>query len=441
MNITRNNIDSLNAVVTVSVTKEDYAPKVEKTLKDYRKNANVPGFRKGAVPMSLIQKQYGKSIMFEEVNKILQEQLNEYITNEKLDILGNPLPKPMDTLDWDAETLQFEFELGMVPEFEVNLEAKNNLVSYKIIADDKMLDEQVARLQKQYGKVTPAEVVDADSEITVTFSNEEHNINNKTTISLDVFSDVKAAKSFVGKKVGEVVVVQTKGLFNDDHKLMDYLKVDHDVVHGLGIEVNVEINDVFSTEKAPLDQEFFDKLFGPESVSSEAEMRTKLKEIAESQFVQQSEQKFLNDVTEFLLENTRFDLPSEFLIKWLQQSGEKPLTAKEASDEFSKSEKGLRYQLIEGKIMKDHNLQITFEDLKDHTSVLIKNQMAQFGQLNPSDEEINNIVARVLSNQDEVRRLSEQLMSAKMLQLFKDKVNAKQKEVNMDDFVKVFYGE
>lgn len=441
MNITRNNIDSQNAVVTVSVTKDDYAPKVEKTLKDYRKNANVPGFRKGAVPMSLIQKQYGKSIMFEEVNKILQEQLNEYITNEKIDILGNPLPKPMDTLDWDAETLHFEFELGMVPEFEVNLEAKNNIVSYKIIADDKMLDEQVSRLQKQYGKVSPAEVVNEDSEITVTFSNQEYNVNNKTTISLDVFSDKNAAKSFLGKKVGEIVVVPTKGLFNDDHKLMDYLKVDHDVVHGLDTEVNVEINDVFSTEKAPLDQDFFDKVFGPEVVNSEAEMRAKLKEIAESQFVQQSDQKFLNDVTEFLLENTSFDLPSEFLIKWLQQSGEKPLTTEEASEEFLKSEKGLRYQLIEGKIMKNNDLQITFEDLKNHTSVLIKNQMAQFGQLNPSEEEINGIVARVLSNQDEVRRLSEQLMSGKMLQLFKDKVKAKQKELNLDDFIKIFYGE
>lgn len=441
MNITRNNIDSLNAVITVSISKEDYAPKVEKTLKDYRKNANVPGFRKGAVPMSLIQKQYGKAIMFEEVNKLLQEQLNEYITNEKLDILGNPLPKPMDTLDWDAETLNFDFELGLVPEFEVDLGAKNNLIAYKIVADDKMLDEQVARLQKQYGKTSPTEVVAEDSEISLTFSNEEHNINNQTTLSLDVFHDKKTAKSFVGKKAGDVVVIKTKGLFQDDHKLMDYLKVDHDVVHGLDIEVNATINEIFSTEKAELNQEFFDKVFGPDVVHSEAEMKAKLKEIAEAQFEGQSDQKFMNDATEFILENTKFELPSEFLVKWLQQSGENPLSAEEAAEEFAKSEKGLRYQLIEGKIMKDHNLQITFEDLKGHTSELIKKQMAQFGQFDPSEEEINSIVARVLSNQDEVRRLSEQLMSGKMLQLYKDKVKAKQKEVTFDEFVKVFYGE
>jgi trigger factor len=441
MNITRTNVDDLNAVLTVPVTKADYADKVQKVLADYRKNAAIPGFRKGTVPMSLIQKQYGKAVLLEEVNKILQEKLNSYLVEEKLDILGNPLPKVTQDFDWETENYNFDFELGLAPEFTVDLAAKNTITSYKIIADDKMLNDQVERIQKQYGKLISKETVEEGDDLNVTFTNEANGINNTTSISLDVFKDKKAAKKFIGKKVGDVVSIGTKGLFDDDHKLMDYMKVDHDLVHGLDVDVDVKIEGITTSEKADLNQELFDKLFGEGVVTSVEEVKAKIKEDAEKQFVQQADQKFLNDVTEFLLENTKFDLPSEFLIKWLQNSGEQPLSEEQAREEFAKSEKGLRYQLIEGKIMSENQLQITFEDLKAFTSELIKKQMAQFGQMNPTQEDIDGIVARVLSNQDEARRLSEQVMSEKMLQLFKEKVKTKSKEVSYEQFVKEMYGE
>jgi trigger factor len=190
-----------------------------------------------------------------------------------------------------------------------------------------------------------------------------------------------------------------------------------------------------------LDQELFDRLFGPKAVTSVDELKAKIKEDAERQFAQQADQKFLNDVTEFLVESIKFDLPAEFLKKWIQTTGENPISAEEAATEYERSEKGLRYQLIESKIMKDNNLQITFDELKDYTSGLIKQQMAQFGQMDPSDEDVQGIVARVMSNQDEVRRLSEQVMNQKMLDLFKNSVKAKTKEVNYEDFVKAMYGE
>lgn len=441
MNITRNNVDALNAVVTVEVSKADYAEKVEKVLADYRKNASIPGFRKGAVPMSLIQKQYGKAVLLDEVNKLLQDNLNKYLVEEKLDILGNPLPKVTEDFNWDVEDYKFEFELGLAPEFTVDLTAKNDLVKYTIVADDKMLNDQVARIQKQYGKLIAKDVVEEGNDVSGVFANEEKAINNRTTLSLDVFADKKTAKAFIGKKVGDVVTLKTKGLFDDDHKLMDYLAVGHDDVHGLDIEVTFTIDEVTTHEPAVLDQELFDKLFGPKVVTSVDELKAKIKEDAEKQFAQQADQKFLNDVTEFLIANTKFDLPAEFLKKWIQSAGENPLTAEEAETEFTKSENGLRYQLIEGKIITENGLQITFEDLKAYTSELIKKQMAQFGQMDPSDEDVQGIVARVMSNQDEVRRLSEQVMNEKMLNLFKDKVKSKSKEVSYDDFIKAMYGE
>lgn len=441
MNITREQVDALNAVVTVAITKEDYQPKVDKVLQDYRKNASIPGFRKGAVPMSLIQKQYGKAILLDEVNKLLQSSLNDYLVEEKLDILGNPLPKVTEDFNWDADDYAFEFELGLAPEFNVDLASAKDVVRYNIVADDTMLNEQVERIQKQYGKLVSKETVEEGDDIRGTFANEEKGINNTTTISTDIFKDKKAAKKFIGKKVGDVVTVSTKGLFDDDHKLMDYLKVGHDDVHGLDVEVNFTIEEINTSEKAELNQELFDKLFGEGKVSSVDELKAKIKEDAEQQFAQQADQKFLNDVTESLIKNTKFDLPAEFLKKWIQTVGENPLSPEQAEEEYAKSENGLRYQLIEGKVIAGNDLQITFEDLKAYTSDLIKKQMAQFGQMDPSDADVENIVARVLSNKDEVKRISEQVMSEKMLNLFKEKVNFTTKEVTYQDFIKEMYGE
>jgi trigger factor len=222
---------------------------------------------------------------------------------------------------------------------------------------------------------------------------------------------------------------------------MDVLAIGHDDVHGLDIEVTFTIDEVVGHELANLDQELFDKLFGPKVITSVAELKAKIKEDAEQQFKQQADQKFLNDVTESLIANTKFDLPASFLKKWIQTAGENPMTPEQAEEEYTRSENGLRYQLIEGKVMAENNLQITFEDLKSYTSEVIKKQMAQFGQMNPTDEDVQGIVARVMSNQDEVKRLSEQVMNEKMLNLFKDKVKAKSKEVSYDEFIKAMYGE
>lgn len=441
MNITKTNIDALNAVVTVEVAKNDYADQVEKVLQNYRKNANIPGFRKGQVPMSLVQKQYGKAVLAEEVNKLIQESLNKFLVEEKLDILGNPLPKFSEELDLDADDFKFEFEIGLAPEFDVKLEGKNDLTYYKIVADDKLLNEQVARIQKQFGKmIAKVEVADGD-DIRGTFSNEEKGINKPAQITLDVFENKEVVKSFIGKKAGDVVAVPTKGLFNDDHKLMDYMGVGHDDVHGLDITVDFTIEEVTTTEPAELNQELFDKLFGAGNVSSVEEVKAKIKEDAEKTFAQQADQKFYNDATEYLIKSNHVELPAEFLKRWIQTVGESPLTPEQAEVEYAKSENGLRYQLIESKIITTNNLQVTFDDLKSYAGDIIRKQMAQFGQLDPSQEDVDNIVSRVMTNQEEVRRLSEQVMSERLLNVFKEKLNAATKEVTYDEFIKAMYGE
>ena len=441
MNITRENIDALNAVVKVDIAKEDYNDKVEKILTDYRKTANIPGFRKGHVPMGMVKKQYGKAVLVDEVNKLLQEALNKYLTEEKLDVLGHPLPKPQDNLDWDSEKLSFEFELGLSPEFDVDIKSKKAITSYTIVAGDKMIDDQINNIQKQYGKLLSQKEVTKDSEITGVFKNEEKEIENTVTLTLDKFKGKATEKKFIGAKVGDVITLKTKGLYSDDHELMHALKLSHDDIHGLDIEVAFTVSEINERELADLDQELFDKLFGKGTVTSVTELKEKIKEDAEKQFKQQADQKLLNDVTEYLVDNTKFDLPGEFLTKWMQTSGENQLSEEEAKEEYEKSEKSLRYQLIEGKLITDNNIQVTMDDIKDHAKQMIKMQMAQYGQMDPSDKELEDIAARVLSNQDEARRISEQIISQKLLELYKEKANLKTKELTYEDFIKEVYGD
>ncbi|MBW2962407.1 trigger factor [Mesonia aestuariivivens] len=439
MNITRENIDELNAVVKVEIAKDDYSPKVEKILKDYRKSANIPGFRKGHVPMGLVKKQYGQAVLVDEVNKLLQENLNKYLTEEKLEVLGNPLPKEQENFDWDKDDYAFEFELGLSPKFEVDVKTEKPITHYKIVADDEMIENQIKTIQKQYGKLVAKEEVEEEDLVAGIFKNEEEGIENTTTLPLEKLKGKRNLNKFLGAKVGDVVTLKTKSLFEDDHDLIEYLKVEHDQAHDLDVEVTFEITEVNKQEPAELDQELFDKLFGEGNVKSVTELKEKIKEDAENQFKQQSDQQLLNDVTEALIEKTNFDLPAEFLQRWIMVSGEKELTEDEAKEEYEKSEKGLRFQLIEGKLIQENELQVQLDEIKEMTKERIKMQMAQFGQMDPSEKDLEDITARVLSNQDEVKKLSEQVMNQKLLDFYKENINLEEKELTYENFVKEVY--
>lgn len=436
MNISKEQIDELNAVITVDIAKEDYSTTLENVLNDYRKKSNVPGFRKGRVPMGLVKKQYGKAVLADEVNKLLQESLNQYLLDEQLDVLGNPLPKEQDNFDWDSENYSFEFELGLAPKFEIQLEGKKAITHYKISPTKEMVLEQITNMRKQYGKLISKEVAEAGDMMKGTFANEERALEKEATVELDTLKGKTNLNKFIGAKVGDVITVNTKGLFEEDRLLVSTLGIAHEERETLDIEVAFTVSEVNHQELAELNQEFFDKLYGEGQIKTAEELEKRVHEDGEKQFVQHSDQHLLNAITEHLLEDTKFELPAAFLQKWIQASGENPLTEEEAKAEYEKSEKGLRFQLIEGKIINDNNLQVTFEELKAHAKELIKTQMAQFGQLNPEDKELEDIAARILGNQEEVRRISDQLMSQKMLTYFKENVKLKVKEVSFEDFIK-----
>lgn len=440
MNIKRTDIDALNATINLHIEKADYIETVDKQLATYRKTATIPGFRKGHVPASLINKKYRTPLVIEEINKLIQKQLNDYIASEKLNLLGNPLPEKQENINWEGDDFNFEFSLGIAPEFDVDVKGKKDITSYTIKADDKTINEQIDRIRLQYGKLVSKKEVAAGDQVTGVFRNDDAGINADATFNVEKLDGKNNLKAFIGSKPGDKLELQTKGLFKDAHDLMTFLKIEHDVAHDLDVPVTFELTEVNNREKADLNQEFFDKLFGEGVVSSEEELREKLREDASRQFAQQTDQKLLTDVTEALIENTKFDLPATFLKRWIMTAGEQELSEEEAAAEYERSEKGLRYQLIESKIMRENaDLQLKFEELQAYSRNQIRVQMAQFGHTDATDKEVDDIVARVLSNQEEVKRMSEQLQNEKMLDFFKKNAKLKTKEVTYEEFIKEAY--
>lgn len=441
MKISRTDTNPLNSVITIKIERNDFEEKVSKILNDYRKKANIPGFRKGHVPIGMIKKQYETAVTAEEVNKLLQENLEKYLNEEKINILGNPLPVAMeDDIDWKSSELSFAFELGLAPKFDSNLSEKNKIIQYHITASESMINDQINQQRKQFGRLVARKHPLEDFEITAVFKNDEAKIEATNTFDLSLINGKSNISALKKATVGTLLNLKFKKLFKDDATASRILNISPDKILEIKGEITIDIKEINERVMAEINQEFFDKIYGPNQVNSEEEMRQKVVEQMEKQFENQSDQKLLNDITEYLVNKTKFDLPDEFLMKWMQNSGEKSLNAEDARKEYERSEKGIRYQLIEGKIIADNDLQIKFEELKDFSKEMISVQMSQYGQAELPDEELEKIVARVMSNKDEARRLSEQLMSKKLLEFFKSTLSLKKKKLTFDKFIKEAYG-
>lgn len=439
MKVSRKNIDKLNSLLSIEVVKKDYESNVDKVLVDYKKRANIPGFRKGHTPIGLIKKQYGLSVKVDEVNKVIQKALSDFLTAEKLAILGNPIPKENKKLDWNSDDMTFEFEIGLSPEFEVSLKNKKAIESFQIEADTKMIDSQIENIQNQYGKLVSKNSISDGFEINGSFINKELNVDNTTTFQLKNIKGKANIGSIKSMKIGEVITLKTNGLFVKDSDLDFHLKLNDDNKGEIN-HVDFNLKEINEKIPADLDQDLFDKLFGKDIIKSVTELRGKLKADAEKNFVNQSDQKLLNDVTEYLIDNTKFNLPEKFLMKWMETAGENKLSKEDAEAEFKKSEKGLRYQLIESKIIENNKIKIDLDQIKVFSKDLIKTQMMQYGQMNPEEKELESISQRILSNKDEVKRISDQLLSQKLITLFKSELKFKTKKVSYDKFVEMAYG-
>ena len=438
MKISINKLNKVSGIISIQIEKKDYEGKVIEVLKSYSKTAKIPGFRKGFVPMGLIKKQYGNAVKVDEINKLLDSSLKKYINENKLDILGGPIPKTDNEIDWDSELINFDFEIGYSPEFKINFKPKKPIIKYEVKADKKMIDNQLKNIQSRYGKLVSKIKIDKTSEITALFKSEDDIINNSSMFKIETLKP-SFAKKLIGLKVGDVVSQNASKIFREEHDLSRNIKIELSKAKEYKNNLVITIEEINERELADLNQELFDKVFGKNSVNSIAEMKRKLGDDFVKQFQTQVDQKLMNDTIEYLIDSTKVNLPSDFLIKWMKLNSEKKISIDEAKIEYEKSEKGMKYQLIESKIIIDNNLQVNFEDLKAFTTDLIKNQMKQYGQVIPEDKELDGIIARVMSNKDEIKRLTEQLTSKRMLDFFKENFNYKIKKVTYDEYIKEVY--
>ena len=438
MKITLNKKNKLTGIITIEINKDDYEQNVNDVLKRYSKTAKIPGFRKGFVPIGLVKKQYGNAVKVDEINKLLDSSLKKYIQDEKLDILGGPIPHMDNDINWDSEIINFDFEIGYTPEFKINLKPKKPILKYEVKADKKMVDGQIKNIQSQYGKLISKPKVENNSEITANFNCTSDKINNSSMFKTESLKP-SFLKRIIGLKVGNELTEIGSKIFKENYELSRNLKIELEKAKKFKSEVSIKIEEINEREMADLDQDLFDKVFGKNSVKSVTEMKNKLSEDFVKQFQNQVDQKLMNDTIEYLIESTKINLPSEFLIKWMKLSSENKISIDEAKSEYEKSEKGMKYQLIESKIIIDNDLQVNFEDLKSFTTDLIKNQMLQYGQAIPDEKEVDGIVARVMSNKDEIKRLTEQLTSTRILNFFKDNFNYKTKKVSYDEYIKEAY--
>ena len=447
MNITRENVDALNAILRVEITPADYADKVKSTLNKYRKTAKIPGFRPGTVPLGLIQKQYGKAVLSEELNKVVNESLQNYINDNKLNILGNPIPKEGGEFvgDFDQpESFEFTYEIGLSPELKVNLSAKSTYDYHKVKVDDKLIDQQVNDLRRRYGKMVSADKVgDTDMvlgqfvELNEDESIKQGGILHSSTVSIEFIEDKATKKLLVGKAIGDKIVVDPAKVSRGGKDTAAMLGIKEDQLATVSNKFQLTITEIKAMEFAELNQELFDRLFGPGEVNSEKELRERVKNDLSGMFSTDSDKLLTRTVYEDLLENTKVELPDNFLKRWIKMANEKEITTEQIEAEYDGYAKGLKWQLIQGEIFRSNDIKMEQGEMIAYTKALIANNYAQYGMPAPDDKELTSSAMNILKNREEANRITDMLAEHKLTEFFKNTVKLKEKEISYDDFMKM----
>jgi trigger factor len=443
MNITQEKINDLNAVVTVKISPEDYQEKVNKAIKDQAKKAKIQGFRPGMVPPAHIKKLYGKSILVEEINTLLSESVNNYLQENNVEILGQPLPKEDDTqFNWDFnDEFVFNYELGLAPAVNVEFTSKDKVTQYEVKADEETLAARIKNIRRSYGKMTnPEVVVDGDVifgdfvQLNSDGSDLENGINVTTSLRLDAVQDEAAKKDLVGLKKGDVIAsFDLVKAVNDEKQLVKILKLDEG--NGIIPESNfrLTVKNINRLEESDLNQEFFDKLFGEGVVTTEEEFKSKIKEEVESMMAQDADRKLAADLYKYGSEKATMELPDEFLKRWLKITN-KELTDEELEKGYDDFAKNLRWTLVENKIIKDNAIEIKYE----HVFAAAKQRLdAQFRMYSPqalTEEQLSEYAVQFLQDKENANRIFEEVKAQKVFEHLKTIITLDKKEIDYNKF-------
>lgn len=439
MNVTATNHDEVSALLTVTLDKSDYKDKVEKQLINYAKNAQVPGFRKGKVPLSMVRKQYEAGIAFEEINKQVSEALNNYVTDNKLRLVGQPVPQPVDDLNPNADQLSVQFEVGYEPEFSVDL-AKYEAPHFKVEASEKEIGQSIENMQKRFAEQIPQEEIGDESTVSLEISQvveeDAEGAHNHPPKNITIDATKKEAFQLVKdlKMDGSVKVSKADLESNEElAKELGFSKEEVEHLHHDQIEVKVK--DFFGLKLAELNQDLFDKVYGEGTISSEEELKEKVKTELDEYFQQNADVHFVNKILEQITEKEEVKLPEEFLVKWLVFSNENVKTEEQAKEILEAEKNQLKYQILEGKLMTDNDIKLDYADVLAQAEQLVRNQLAIYGIHHLPDEEVQKYAVEMLKDQEQVRQISSEVGMAKLKDVILEKASKIETVISHDEFL------
>jgi trigger factor len=448
MNITQENTDKLNAILNVNVEQADYTERVEKVLKDYRKQAKVDGFRPGMVPMGLIKKMYHTSVLVDEVNKLVSESLFSYLQENKVNILGEPLPHRDEEKKFDFEKdteFEFKFDLGLAPELNMEVTAKDKVAFYKIKVDKKQQDEYKEQLLQRFGEFTAVEKAGNDELIKCTLvkvDKEGNEVENgirveNVSMSLDMMKDDDQKVLFSGTAGGDEVVFDVKKAYPNDTEVASLLRIDKTEVAMLEGTFKCIIDEVNKFEKAVPGQEFYDKVYGEGEVKTEEEFTKRVTEEIALNYERESEYRFMVDAREALIKKAKIDLPVEFLKRWMVETNEQ-ITEEQVAEDFEKYEDDFRWQLIKEHLLKQQEIKVSEEEALEAAKAMALNQYMQYGMSNVPEEYLENYAKEMMSKPEESRKFYEQKGEEKLISYIKSVVKLDEKEVSSEKFRKLY---
>ena len=440
LDITLDKQDSNVASIKVKLNEADYQSKVDEKIKDYSKKAQIKGFRPGKVPQSLVKKMYGKSILVEEINHMVSHAIQDYIRDNELKILGEPIPnqQQIETIDWDNQSdFEFEYTIGLVDDFTVSLDKKVKVTQYDIEVNDKVIDETVDNVRTQFGKMTNPEVSEEGDMLFGTLTQEGSDIVHDTTIDPVDFTKTNA-KKFIGKKKGDVISVDLSKLYKEKAQQAAQIGKTEDELEGIDLKFNFEVKNVNRRELAEVNQELFDKTFGPDTVSSEEEFRAKISDTISENYSRETNAWLNKTIQDELIKNTPISLPDDFLKNWLKLSGEGKVTDADIEKEYDIYADQLRWNLISNEISKENEIKPEHEDIKEATRQMIEAQFMGSG-LGQMADQMDSFVEHYLQgeNGQNYMKMAEQVQQEKVLDLVKDKIEIKSKKVSLDKFKEI----
>lgn len=443
MNIARKDQDALNATLTIQVAKADYQEKVDNSLKEYRKKANMPGFRPGKVPAALVKKMYGKAVLVEEINKLVSEELYKYIKDEKINTLGDPLASEnQKDVDFDNdEDFEFSFDLGLAPEVVADIDDKTKIAYYDIEIDDQMIDDQVKSYASRFGSYSNA---DESAEEDMLKGNIEQVSDDENAIKAEnviicakYIKDENIKKSFVGNKVGDIIKFNPKKAYDNNAEVASLLKISTEAAANVYGDFNFAINEITRYTPSEVNQDLFDKVYGKDAVKDEKAFKEKIKEDIQKTLNDDSDYKFSIDARKaFIEKNAKIEMPEAFLKRWALTTN-KDLTEEKLEKDFNATIDELKWHLVQEKIAADQKIQVEDNDIDNFAKKVAKAQFAQYGMSNVPEDILNNYVADMRKDQKAMQNMVNGVINEKINNVIKEKVTLEHKKISLDDFNKL----